>query len=494
MKKTLLLFCLILISALSYGQTQPVVHNATFNKIAKNSGSDCACSGWINKSVGDQGESSTKNSQDVVKLDDLESDAVYQEVAVEANSDYTLDLEYWFNDATTTTEYIEVIILKGSAYVSGYTPLYAEPATALQDDYGYETLAQVDDTNNHVARTTIVPPGNTDMNDMTQLTFNTGSETSIAIYIRAIGPYDASAHGDSGKDKGFMNGDTEVRIDNLVLANLGAASSSGNTVDPLTASAADWISYFNAFNVSDDAFAFGFQYNIPESKTTITSSSVTLQPNFAIWAAEASNAAWFDQNAATQTPVKYIEANSFVESSTEFNGEDLTFEGNVSSFNLDSNYKAIAFIKVLASDYSSTLVNENVEITATGDFSVTVPASSLTTGLVVQYGFSIIGVPADPANESALGSVVVGAKATASVDDVFASNLTVYPNPANSFVNISSSENISGVEVYNVIGKRVLQVTNVVNNSIDVSSLSKGMYILKIASGDSVATKKIIKN
>jgi hypothetical protein len=302
MKKTLLIVCFTLISALSFGQTQPVVHNATFTKIAKNSGSDCACSGWINKSVGDQGESSTKSGDDVAKLDNLESDALYQEVAVEANSDYTLDLEYWYDSDPTTTDYIEIVILKGSAYVSGYTPAYAEPATAAQDGYGYETLAQVDETNNHVARTTIVPPGNTDKNDITQLTFNTGSETSIAIYIRAVGPYDASIHGDSEKDKGFMNGDAEVRVDNLVLTNLGA---------------------------------------------------------------------------------------------------------------------------------------------------------------------------------------------TASVNDIFASKVSIYPNPASSKLNIDTQETINSIEVFNLLGKKVITSNS---KTVNINSLSKGMYIIKIASGDSIATKKIIKN
>lgn len=224
MKKTLLLLGLA-VSTLAFSQTQPTVHNATFTKIAKNSGSDCACSGWINKSLADQAESSTKSSDDVVKFDNVESDGIYQEVAVEANSNYTLDLEYWFADATTTTQYIEVVILKGSSYVANYTPAYAPPATAEQDNFGYDSLTEVDDTNNHVARTTIVPPGNTDKNSMTQLTFSTGSETSIAIFIRAVGPYDAGSHGDSGKDKGWMNGDTEVRVDNLVLANTGSTAS-----------------------------------------------------------------------------------------------------------------------------------------------------------------------------------------------------------------------------------------------------------------------------
>lgn len=223
--KTKLLFALMFISVLGYSQVQPTVHNPNFDKIPKSSGSDCACSGWINKDIADQGESSTMNSDDVVKMDNLESDGVYQEVEVVANNDYTLDLDFRFSDETTTTQYIEVIVLKGSGYVSGYVPAYALPADAAQDGFGYETVASVELAANQVAYTTIAPSGSTsDLNAMPTLSFNTGSETSIAIFIRAVGPYDAAIHGDSGKDKGWMNGDTEVRADNLSLVNLGVLS------------------------------------------------------------------------------------------------------------------------------------------------------------------------------------------------------------------------------------------------------------------------------
>jgi len=224
MKKTLLFGASLFIASLGYSQVQPVVHNGTFDKIAKNSGTDCSCSGWINKSIADQAESSTLDDEELIKLDDFESDGIYQEVAVIADSDYTIDLEYTYKNAESTTYYIEVIVLKGSAYDEGYTPLYAIPSLAEQDDFGYSTVADLENTDNQVAYATIVPPGDSDTHDMTQLTFNTGTETSIAIFVRAVGLYDAELHGDSGKDKGWMNGDTEVRIDNLQLVNVTSLS------------------------------------------------------------------------------------------------------------------------------------------------------------------------------------------------------------------------------------------------------------------------------
>ncbi|WP_298495498.1 T9SS type A sorting domain-containing protein [uncultured Algibacter sp.] len=219
--KTKLLLLLLCVSGIGYSQTQPTVHNATFDNIAKSSGSSCSCSGWINKDIADQSESSDRNSgtDDVVKFDDFESDGIYQEVEVVANSVYTLDIEYQYKIDPTTTTGIQVYILKGSAYVSGYTPAYDLPADAAQSGFGYETVAQVETAANQLSFTSITSPGNTDYNDAAQISFNTGSETSIAIFIRAIGPYDSMSHGDASKDKGWMNGDAEIRMDNLTLVN-----------------------------------------------------------------------------------------------------------------------------------------------------------------------------------------------------------------------------------------------------------------------------------
>ncbi|MDB4167968.1 T9SS type A sorting domain-containing protein, partial [Polaribacter sp.] len=181
-------------------------------------------------SLADQGESSTTDGNDVVKLDNVESDGVYQEVAVEANSDYTLDLDVKWSSTDTTTEYLEIVVLKGSGYVADYTPAYAGPAEAAQDDFGYRTVESADLASNQLSKSNLTVPGDSEMNAISTISFNTGTETSIAIFIRAVGPYDSGAHGDSGKDKGWMNGDTELRIDNFSLVNLGEPSATSTPI------------------------------------------------------------------------------------------------------------------------------------------------------------------------------------------------------------------------------------------------------------------------
>tara|TARA_R110001632_G_scaffold18712_4_gene57599 strand:+ start:5894 stop:7108 length:1215 start_codon:yes stop_codon:yes gene_type:complete len=72
-------------------------------------------------------------------------------------------------------------------------------------------------------------------------------------------------------------------------------------------------------------------------------------------------------------------------------------------------------------------------------------------------------------------------------------NFSLYPNPAKDFIQISTTLEIDSVEIYNLIGKKVSSNTNLTNNSIDISRLAKGIYILRITSAESSVTKKIIK-
>lgn len=81
----------------------------------------------------------------------------------------------------------------------------------------------------------------------------------------------------------------------------------------------------------------------------------------------------------------------------------------------------------------------------------------------------------------------------ASTEDVFASNFSLFPNPANDVLNISSDNNIDSAEISDLTGKVVISASELTQNSIDISSLAKGVYILRLVSGDVSGTTKFIK-
>lgn len=72
-------------------------------------------------------------------------------------------------------------------------------------------------------------------------------------------------------------------------------------------------------------------------------------------------------------------------------------------------------------------------------------------------------------------------------------DLDIYPNPVSTgrvFIT-AKSNGVKFVEVYNVIGKRVLQVS-LTTKELNVSSLPTGVYIIKITQGEQQATRKLI--
>ena len=266
---------------------------------------------------------------------------------------------------------------------------------------------------------------------------------------------------------------------------------SGNSVTVATSQS--WNGYVNAFNVSDNGYAFGFPYGAADLRATATATSMTLEPNILIWTAEATNADWFDQGAATQTATKYIEASSYIEDNT-LAGSDLTFTGNVSVSDLGSEYTVVAFVKALDPNAGyATVVNNTADISSTGDFTASATAAELAAGYIIQYGFAVTGPLADPA-DTTLGSVVIG-EATAGVDDNSFVNVSVYPNPSNSNWNFRTGNTvITSVEVFNLLGKRVVsQNNNSTELSISTQGLTSGIYIARITTEQGVKSVKLIR-
>lgn len=194
----------------------PVLINSDFVKTAKSSGSDCTCSGWINKSLGDQGESSSGNGSDVLKFDNNEPDHIYQEFEVTPNADYTIKIIVSFKSIDTDPStlfpgsMLELRVLSGAGYTSGYSPTYyTETVDFPQDGYGYATIASVEDAANNLEIAVTSNPGDTGYIEYTY-NFNAGNNVSAAMFMRGIG-------GDTTGNFGYNSGDEEIRLDSVVI-------------------------------------------------------------------------------------------------------------------------------------------------------------------------------------------------------------------------------------------------------------------------------------
>jgi hypothetical protein len=77
------------------------------------------------------------------------------------------------------------------------------------------------------------------------------------------------------------------------------------------------------------------------------------------------------------------------------------------------------------------------------------------------------------------------------IENISYSLTNIYPNPVKSRLYISGVSNNYNIKVYSLLGQIVIADYNV--NEVDVSSLTKGVYLIMISNENSTTTKRFIK-
>ena len=98
-------------------------------------------------------------------------------------------------------------------------------------------------------------------------------------------------------------------------------------------------------------------------------------------------------------------------------------------------------------------------------------------------------------NNGCFFNTFVNVPITLGVEDFDTNNvLKYYPNPVKDRLIISNSNNIDEVAVFSLKGEMIFAKSiNKINSEIDMSNLLSGAYLLKIKSGKSYKTVKILK-
>ena len=204
---------------------------------------------------------------------------------------------------------------------------------------------------------------------------------------------------------GLPAGAGTLYIDNVYFSKTGGGGEPDEEVVGVDASA-DFLGFANVFETpaNGGAFVFGSAWGVPDLKTEIdpAEGTVTLFPNFNTYADNPDDPFWVDQ--MTGLGNKVFEGNTFVEDSTLL-GKKVTFEGEVESFTLDGDYEVKVYIKVFNADFSE-LKEVSQPLTEAGTYSITFDNPE-PEDAVVQYGFSVTGLNANPDDEAALGNVVL---------------------------------------------------------------------------------------
>nr|WP_321237448.1 discoidin domain-containing protein [uncultured Psychroserpens sp.] len=114
--------------------------------------------------------------------------------------------------------------------------------------------------------------------------------------------------------------------------------------------------------------------------------------------------------------------------------------------------------------------------------------------------FDILSNHGDPGNLVAFAEVAFSGVETLGVtDSVLEESISLYPNPASDVIRINNTSNIGleGITVYDMNGRIVIQhlvTDNSHNQTINVSELSSGVYMVQIYSNQVHTMKRVIKN
>ena len=82
---------------------------------------------------------------------------------------------------------------------------------------------------------------------------------------------------------------------------------------------------------------------------------------------------------------------------------------------------------------------------------------------------------------------------TLSINDNEVNVVQIYPIPTKSVLNISSNNMINAIEVFDLLGKKIMHLEKP-SNKIDISHFPEGLYLLKLQIENKTILKRIIKN
>jgi len=144
-------------------------------------------------------------------------------------------------------------------------------------------------------------------------------------------------------------------------------------------------------------------------------------------------------------------------------------------------------------DQDSGLATLWIDASTSGDTSI----SGTADGATVIESFALRQSDSDNNETVTVDNLIVAQSfaETLSTNDVSLKSFGVYPNPTSTgSVNIVSQNGSNGklnVAVFDVLGKQVIN-TLMTNETLDVSSLNTGVYIMRITQGNATSTKKLV--
>jgi hypothetical protein len=197
-----------------------------------------------------------------------------------------------------------------------------------------------------------------------------------------------------------------ARIHMTLLAGLLSAAGASAANVGVSNGAAPWLGFMNVFDLGGN-YQFSSGWGVGDLCATFNdgAGTLTLSPN----TIGDPNPYWYIGGGGPGAPGnKIMEANLYQEATDIYNGQTLTFSGEVLSNTFTSAHVATIFIRDFAFDYSS--FNESVIPLVPGAFSVSL-ATDPGSGRHVQWGFQVKGVNVWVTDTAPFGNAVIATPA-----------------------------------------------------------------------------------
>lgn len=132
-----------------------------------------------------------------------------------------------------------------------------------------------------------------------------------------------------------------------------------------------------------------------------------------------------------------------------------------------------------------------VQMTNVSGLTFTKTITGQTLGSTINYGVKF--AYANGLSVTKYVSYVVGSNCTFGINSTAELVQFYFPNPTSDYVTITSNQSIEKVEIHDLLGNMVLN-TSTNTNKVDVTNLSKGIYLVTAYSESEKSTKKIVIN
>lgn len=268
-----------------------------------------------------------------------------------------------------------------------------------------------------------------------------------------------------------------------------------------------WLGFMNVSNLpapdGDGAYQFGSGWGVPDLVAINNmDGTATLRPN------RINDIADYWQGGPPPGMLrgnKIMDASYFIED-TDLRGQMFTFNFSIPANSLNNtglgtyDFAVTAFIKVFDAGFTTVLDSDIVDIrSATGDFTLTMDATTYNTDENIQYGFQFIGpnIGIDAmwdADYAALGGIDIDQNAALSISDQEVSQFKAFPNPTQNSWTIKTTQIVDEIQIFDVLGKKVIGlIPDAREFDIDASQLPNGIYFARLTSPSGINSIKLVK-